>query len=142
MKTAILNFLATRLGAWLTPVFAGLVAAGVAWLGQHAPWLKPLLTDENVALFITGCIAVVSSYVNYLTNSRNAKYIKPVQEIFNALGRHYAIPPIDADGVAGPITAQHAQLVRQTITTERMNGEAQVDETPSSAIASNPNRKG
>jgi small-conductance mechanosensitive channel len=91
MKDKVLAFLVSKLGGFLTPLIAMVVATVVSRLAMVDPKLAESVDQVNLTGFL---VALLVSIVNYVTNEINAKGVKKIQALVNT----------DVDGVAGPIT--------------------------------------
>jgi small-conductance mechanosensitive channel len=91
MKDKVLAFLVSKLGGFLTPLIAMVVATVVSRLAMVDPKLAESVDQVSLTGFL---VALLVSIVNYVTNEINAKGVKKIQALVNT----------DVDGVAGPIT--------------------------------------
>lgn len=116
MKTWILNFLMTRIGAAVAPVILGAIASLVAWLAADVPWLAPHVTTENCLAAVGIGLAVAMSFVNYLTTARGFKYAGPVQRLIAVLAEKLDLPPVRLDSVLASKSASTAVQIETILT--------------------------
>ncbi len=116
MKTWILNFLATRIGAMVAPLILTAMAGVVATVAAKVPWLAPLVTPENFLIFVTSLLAAGMSLVNYLTTARAFKYAEPVQRFINVIADKLGVRLIAEDGVVAGVTAAKADEIAAKLT--------------------------
>lgn len=87
----MLRFLVSKGGSLLTPIIAGVVAAGITKVSAFDTTLAQQIDPAAVTGFI---MAALMSLVNYATNAAQSDGVKRIQAVVNA--------PVD--GYAGPIT--------------------------------------
>jgi len=114
----VINFLCTRFGAAVTPLLVSFVAGFVAWLGLKVPAIAPYLTPEAITAFMGVIVSLAMSWVNYVTTSRGFKYGIQVQESLRTIGRGFGVE-VKLDGVVGPVTAQKAEVLADSVEAER-----------------------
>lgn len=91
LKLKTLQFLVSKLGGFLTPVFASLVAWLVAKLALVDADLAVSVDQTSIVAFL---LAFLVSAVNYWTNSVQTKGVKQIQALVHT----------KQDGVPGPVT--------------------------------------
>lgn len=147
MKEAILNFLATRLGAGLAPVISGAIASAFVWAGSHIPYgIGAYLSTPAAQTAILGTVfGLVMVIINSLTVNRGFKYGQQVQSVLNTVGRAYGLS-VEPDGVIGPNTAETAKVIAASVKLDQNTTVQDIakdlNESPAAQFVSNPNRKG
>lgn len=115
MMTAILNFLASRLGTWLALPLAVLIGTAFTWLAARLPILAPVLTTENQVEVAGFVIALLMAGVNGITSARALKYAEPVQRLLSTLAARFGLKPVKVDGVIAGMTAGTASEIHEEV---------------------------
>lgn len=91
IKLKTLQFLVSKLGGLLTPVFASIVAWLVAKLALIDPDLAGSVDQTSIVAFV---LTFLVSAVNFWTNSVQTQGVKQIQALVHA----------KQDGIPGPVT--------------------------------------
>jgi Zn-dependent protease with chaperone function len=91
MKKWLIKFFISRGGSILTPIIAGIVAAGVAKLAEFSPEVAGQVNQGEVTMFLWGLILAA---VNLWTNQVQTDGVKRLQGALE----------VTPDGWAGPKT--------------------------------------
>lgn len=115
MTTAILNFLASKLGIWLALPLAVVIGSVFTWLAAHIPFLAPYLTPDNQIEVAGFVIALLMTAVNSITSARALKYAAPIQRFLGALAARFGLQPVKVDGIIAGMTVAAAGEIHEEI---------------------------